>query len=128
MPDCSGRSAGTGRVPEQFARRAVEADEVALQIVKARAASGGDAGVAGEKDFVAEDNRAGGAGAGQVGFPRQAFGVAPFERRAFGVADTGAAGAAKLRPVGSAGKGSEGKEDGKSWAQVHGPHFAVQGG
>src|SRR5262245_20828899 len=89
-----------GFLPQLFARAAVEAEQMAAEILLVpfiwlEAVTR----VARDEHAVANDDRAGGARTGEVHLPGNVVARSPFHRQVFLVADSEAAGAAKLDPV-----------------------------
>ena len=95
-----GSSAGHLGIPQHLAISTVEADEMTNELAHVvRAWLVAVTGPAGDEDFVAKDNRAGGTGAGHVRFPQQVFRVAPLERHLRFRDDGSPRGTEKARPV-----------------------------
>src|SRR5688500_11349684 len=81
---------------------AVQAEEVALELsdVAALGARYAVTAVGGQVDSVADEDGAGGARAGQLGFPEDVLVRPPLDRRRGAVGHARPARAAELRPVG----------------------------
>src|SRR5262249_46599755 len=97
----SGHVAG----PEDFAGRPIHTDEVALEVVHVATVRIGHtvAAVAGDKDLLADDDRAGAPRSGQLPLPNHVLRIAPGCRQPFVWGDAKAAGATELKPISSIG-------------------------
>ena len=98
-----GQFRGDHDIPLQLTRDTIETKQMPFEGIHVPAPNAGaEAGVAGEKNMITENDGTRRPGTGQVGLPDDAVGIAPLKRRPFGVPNSRTAGTVKLRPIGGA--------------------------